>query len=1030
MIRNTLVFLTVAACFSFAQNAGKISGVVIDKDSGEALAGANVVVEGTSLGQASDTEGHYTVLDVPVGTHVVRCEYIGFRPLRVSNIRVSGGLTTNLTFELTKSALESGVIDVMAEKPIINKNSTNSTRIITSEAIENLPLRGVESIVATQTGTVSDDGNIYVRGSRAGDVSYYVDGVYMNNAFTLENTSVVSNNAMEEVQFQSGGFSAEYGNVNGGVVNTTTKIGGSEMKVGAEMITGLGSSGAGTDDGMYSYGYSNLSMTVGGPVSDNIKFFVSAEKRGTDDINPSTHPYHTMDYTEFDPNTYGLLLDADGSPVKDEFENITIVDLSGSSEPDSADYNPNYGLAPEGFDCDGCFFDYYKRVYNHELDTNGTWVEKADTIYSGYNNFQTLYGAKTNAGSDRKTLSGNVVVDMSPLRIKVGGSVNNEEGRSYIHSYSLVNSDNNPKWVEKSMSYYLNATYSISDNSYLKLGLSYYKFTDEFGDNTHFNNLDFASLESYGAIGPESYNAMQGQNPSSLGQVAKFSGYGSTYNDYSLNESSYTGTKLDYLNQFGNHELRAGMEYRKNEISYYRLAQPMEVTFKYWQALQDTSLDSGSDQWVYETYHDAYAENVGFTVDGQDNENGNRYQEPGRPIILGLYFQDKIELEDLVVNAGIRYDSFDPGTEAAADWSDIWMVDGQIREVDRTTSGYSKVEPYTYINPRLGFSFPVTDKTKFHAQYGKFTQHPELNRLYLSDTRLSANLTQGNMTVSPNPSLKPEETTQYEVGFTQQVGNDAALNITGFYKEVRNYTMMANVPDAKRDGVPFSWAQYMNGDFGIVKGMSFNYNMRRVRGLMANISYTLSFAEGTGSDPASNFNIAWIGDTYPTVINPLDFDQRHTGSVMLDYRLGDDGGLFANTGVNLLYQFGSGTAYTPAQTYSVVHDRAWLTPTGTINSAYKPWTSTLDMKIDRKIDIAGYSANLFLYVLNVLNTVNVDEVYPGSGEAGTDGWLSTPNGKDWIAQNSNGEAYYNAKISDPRRWDAPRMVRFGISFDL
>jgi len=222
----------------------------------------------------------------------------------------------------------------------------------------------------------------------------------------------------------------------------------------------------------------------------------------------------------------------------------------------------------------------------------------------------------------------------------------------------------------------------------------------------------------------------------------------------------------------------------------------------------------------------------------------------------------------------------------------------------------------------------------------------------------------------------------------------------------------------------------MNGDFGIVKGMSFNYNMRRVRGLMANISYTLSFAEGTGSDPASNFNIAWIGDTYPTVINPLDFDQRHTGSVMLDYRLGDDGGLFANTGVNLLYQFGSGTAYTPAQTYSVVHDRAWLTPTGTINSAYKPWTSTLDMKIDRKIDIAGYSANLFLYVLNVLNTVNVDEVYPGSGEAGTDGWLSTPNGKDWIAQNSNGEAYYNAKISDPRRWDAPRMVRFGISFDL
>ena len=68
--------------------------------------------------------------------------------------------------------------------------------------------------------------------------------------------------------------------------------------------------------------------------------------------------------------------------------------------------------------------------------------------------------------------------------------------------------------------------------------------------------------------------------------------------------------------------------------------------------------------------------------------------------------------------------------------------------------------------------------------------------------------------------------------------------------------------------------------------------------------------------------------------------------------------------------------------------------------------------------------------MNALNTENVDEVYSGSGEAGSDGWLSTPNGKDWLSQHSNGEAYYNAKISDPRRWDAPRMLRFGLNFEL
>ena len=103
----------------------------------------------------------------------------------------------------------------------------------------------------------------------------------------------------------------------------------------------------------------------------------------------------------------------------------------------------------------------------------------------------------------------------------------------------------------------------------------------------------------------------------------------------------------------------------------------------------------------------------------------------------------------MIVNLGVRFDQFDPGTQEATDWADMYLSDGAL---DKETSGYADVEAYSYINPRVGFSFPVSDKTKIHAQYGKFTQHPILNRLYLSDTRLASNLTQGNMTVSPNPS--------------------------------------------------------------------------------------------------------------------------------------------------------------------------------------------------------------------------------------------------------------------------------------
>ena len=198
--RILTIVLILLPILMYGQTSGKISGKVADAD-GNPLAGANIVIEGTSLGAASNQEGAFVILDVPVGTYTVRCDYIGFSALKISNVSVSSNLTTTQDFGLVKSAIEGQVVEVRAEKPIINKNATNTTRIVDSETIENLPLRGVESIVALQTGTVSDDGNIYVRGSRPGDLAYFVDGVYMNNPFTLNNTSTVSNSAMEEVQF-------------------------------------------------------------------------------------------------------------------------------------------------------------------------------------------------------------------------------------------------------------------------------------------------------------------------------------------------------------------------------------------------------------------------------------------------------------------------------------------------------------------------------------------------------------------------------------------------------------------------------------------------------------------------------------------------------------------------------------------------------------------------------------------------------------------------------------------------------------
>jgi outer membrane receptor protein involved in Fe transport len=655
-----------------------------------------------------------------------------------------------------------------------------------------------------------------------------------------------------------------------------------------------------------------------------------------------------------------------------------------------------------------------------EIDVTNKVVNDTtiNSILAGYKNNKKQYGSKPNAGSNRSTITGNLTFDLGAIRLKVGGLMNQSAGRRYIHSYSLLNSDNNPKWETNTRSAYTNLAVALSDKSYIKVNASYFKYTDQEGDNTYFDQYN-----NYGNASDNFYLRDVGKNPTNMQPFANFAAFGAVWDDYDYNETSYTGLKTDFVNQMGNHEIKTGFDYRNNTIKYYRLAQPMEIAQEY----HDKDQATITDQWIYEIYRNAYAENLGFTVDGKDDKNGIQHQEAGNPVVLGAYVQDKIELEDLIVNLGVRYDYFNPNTEAAEDWTDIYTTEGKI---DRALSKFKKVDAYTYINPRIGFSFPVSDKTKIHAQYGKFTQHPILNRLYLSDTRLASNLTQGNMTVSPNPSLKPEQTTQYEVGLAQQIGGYAALGITGFYKEIRDYTMMANLKDSKVNGALFNWAQYVNGDYGVVKGMSLNLNMRRVNGLMANASYTLSFAEGTGSDPASNWNIAWTGDTYPTMINSLDYDQRHTGSVMLDYRFGDDGGLFANSGANLLFQFGSGTAYTPSLTESAVFGRGWYAPIAAVNSAYKPWTSTLDVRLDRGISLGGYDATVYVLVLNALDADNVDEVYPGSGDAGNDGYLNTLEGKTWVTGNPDAIDFYNARQQDPRNWDSPRQVRVGLTIGL
>ena len=141
----------------------------------------------------------------------------------------------------------------------------------------------------------------------------------------------------------------------------------------------------------------------------------------------------------------------------------------------------------------------------------------------------------------------------------------------------------------------------------------------------------------------------------------------------------------------------------------------------------------------------------------------------------------------------------------------------------------------------------------------------------------------------------------------------------------------------------------------------------------------------------------------------------------------------------MLFRFGSGMPYTATKPYTAVFGAIASQPIGSLNSANMPWTYNLDMKIDKSFSIAGVRMNAFLWVINALDNINVDDVYSPTGMANNDGYLTTPSGESWLNNVAlseececpeAGAALYESKINNPYNYGSPRIIRFGIRVDL
>jgi outer membrane receptor protein involved in Fe transport len=956
--------------FLFSGTVGKIKGKVSDRETGTPLAGATVIIVGTTYDAVSDTNGEYVILAVPVGIHSLKANSMGYREVTIKDIWINIDLTRTVNLELSGESLEESGAEIKAEQPLINTNTTNSVSIITSEEIQYKPLRGYRPLVALAPGSVTDDdGNSYVRGGRIEETAYYIDGVYQNNLRLGTPIGSLSAYSLEEVSVQAGGFSAEYGFASSAIVNATTKTGGSHLTVFGEFITDEWLSQSNEQLGAFSYGYNVANLAISGPLpvlNDRVRFFASIERNYLDDATPSVgvHPVLIVDKPPFEG----------GVPVP---EDIDIAE--GQRGP----------------------------IPNNDI---GRWIANA-----------------------------NITIDLHPLRLKLGGNITQEQWDEALIWNMLANSAHNPRIDRFSQSFYSQMMYALGSNTILNGQVNYFAdgngFFDpilkrdivNYGDKTDYNND--------GVFNPDlPSDGMNIINEKSTAQL--FRPAGRISNNFTQNRSSYIGGKFDLTHQLGQiHEFKTGIEFRYHTLKRYEI-NPMALARIF---VTNPDIDpvlayanSGTDAYGYEFIQDP-------GPDGDLSEGSlNKYDRAKHPIISAFYVQDKIEASGLVMNLGIRLDYFDANGFTVKDPLNIRITDEGL--FDRSQLRDSKT--HITVSPRIGVAFPITERTVVYGQYGQFSQQPPYQLLFRGWESIS-NAFFGGGLAPQNADLAPVKTTAYEVGFRQQLGDYAALDIAAYYKETSDLIRLERLENA----LPNHYNRFKNGDFGTVKGISINFNVSDNYRLSANLAYTFQFVGGTGSNAYSNdfINILTSGgeDGYPTYVAATDFDQRHTGRLTINVRSNEDDGPIiagfkplANFDIGVLLGFGSGFSYTPSTVGNPLLSTAAraIVPRAVLNSAYGPWQAQLDMLINRRFTWGGVDFDVYLWGINILGTQNWDTrtIYGATGDNADPGYLDSADGKNWITEYGGEPAanLYRLRTNTPDRWSTPRQLRLGLRFTL
>lgn len=893
-IKPVLLLVIIGVSLAQADTRGKVAGRVLNASEGTPMPGVNVYIPEEQLGAITNEDGYYTILNVPPGFHTISAAFIGFKTRTVQNVQVVSDQTTTLHFELEVAVLEGEEVIVTAERPLVQADLTSSKVTITEQDLKILPTETFQDLLNTKAGvTVGAGGALHVRGGRASEILYLVDGIPVPNPFSSSLGLSISTNMISELTLVSGTFNAEYGKAMSGVINLITREGGSRLEGEARFQSGdMYSTNThifqdADESDPVNFTRTDLSLSGPLPLLPNASFLITGTLRKSEGWLYGWREHNTIDFADL--NDDFLLMTGDSSRVAmNPYERLNVMAKLTFRPWKSGKLTYQFTWS-----------DNYRKEYN---STEHRWKFNPDGTYQ-YENQNALHALHFSQTLSEKTY------------FTVKGAYRVANAEQYVHKLKVPYT-----WDENTNGVDLNGDGILSERT-----------------------IDWEFLRDYGGFIPnpiwytlELPWVIDGQDTTLMIEVPQYIPndypgetrtqvpanhfyYGGQHTGYYLSDHQTTTLKFDLTSQMTrSHQLRMGLE-----TNFYRLHS-----------------NSIAIEMSQRTFWQPYIQPISTQGHGHD-------EYVREPFDFAAYLQDKIELETIILQLGIRFDYFDARDSTFTN---------KINPVKD-----KRATPKYQVSPRLGISFPITDQGYIHFSYGHFFQMPPFSYLYRNpDLKHPA----GEVERFGNPDLDAEKTVGYELGLQQQLTATTAVDVTMFYKNILNwlsseYNYIDNI---------FRYTRYITQDFGNVRGVTVAFTQRTNVGLSVNFDYTYEFAEGNSSRPDEAY---YDNQTIPPIesekkVVPLSWDVRHTANATVSY-LSQRG-----LGASLIIKYSSGLPYTPT-----IQGLRWAEE----NSGRKPVHFTSDLQMFKTFNIAGQRITATLKVYNLFDRLNERYVFTDTGRA-------------------------------------------------